>query len=327
MDGSVLVSAIVPVYNTKNYLPFCVEALAAQTYRELEILLVDDGSTDGTGALCDEFAQKYPAVRVLHKPNGGAASARFEGAQQAKGEYLVYVDSDDIPEPDYVERMLDAILDTGADCASCGLTEMSEAGEPLGKKYVADEPQRVYSVPGIFQLMFYDKKCPAALNYKMFRTDWIRAIEPIHTKLGEDSFVCEQYFLKCRSIVQLGYAGVRYRLRPTGAILSAVHADYYDYVKVYDALLPDVERLCPAAAPALRNKLVEDNFIAYLHLAAEPKKYAGQIAHITENIKHYRKGVMKDPRAEIRTRAACALSCLGMPLVAKVYGIFDKIRK
>lgn len=90
-----LFSVIVPVYNVKDFLRQCVDSVLAQPVRDYEVLLVDDGSTDGSAAVCDEYAQKEPAVRVIHKQNGGLVSARNAGIAQAKGEYILYVDGDD----------------------------------------------------------------------------------------------------------------------------------------------------------------------------------------------------------------------------------------
>lgn len=90
-----LISVIVPVYNVEKYLAECLRSIAAQTYRNLEILVVDDGSTDGSGAICDAFAKEDPRFRVFHKQNGGAASARNLALREARGEYLAFVDSDD----------------------------------------------------------------------------------------------------------------------------------------------------------------------------------------------------------------------------------------
>lgn len=100
------VSVIVPVYNAEKYLPECVDSILAQTLRDIEVILVDDGSTDGSPALCDIYAKKDPRVHVIHKPNGRAASARNAGLKIAQGEYIAFVDSDDWIEPDMYEKML-----------------------------------------------------------------------------------------------------------------------------------------------------------------------------------------------------------------------------
>ena len=97
-----LVSIIVPVYNVEKYLQDCLESLARQNYPALEIILIDDGSTDSSGKMCDEFAQKDPRFKVVHQANGGLSNARNHGIQLAQGEYLTFVDSDDTVATDYV---------------------------------------------------------------------------------------------------------------------------------------------------------------------------------------------------------------------------------
>ena len=105
-----LISIIVPVYNIKEYLPRCVSSLQAQTYPNIEILLLDDGSTDGTGALCDSFLEKDRRIRVFHKKNGGSSSARNLGLTKASGEYIGFVDSDDYVEPDMYRHLYEGIV-------------------------------------------------------------------------------------------------------------------------------------------------------------------------------------------------------------------------
>ena len=126
-----LISIIVPVYNTLEYLTRCVETLTAQTYSNIEILLVDDGSTDGTGALCDELSQKDARIRVFHKKNGGSSSARNLGIENAKGEYLAFVDSDDYVENNMYELLYRAIETYGTKVAQIGRDELDMNGERL----------------------------------------------------------------------------------------------------------------------------------------------------------------------------------------------------
>lgn len=90
------ISVIVPVYNVEQYLPRCIDSILAQTFTDFELLLIDDGSTDKSGDICDEYARKDPRIRVFHKPNGGVSSARNMGLDNAKGEWIAFVDSDDV---------------------------------------------------------------------------------------------------------------------------------------------------------------------------------------------------------------------------------------
>ncbi len=120
MDREPLISVIVPVYNVEEYLSRCVESILAQTYKNLDVILVDDGAKDRSGILCDEFAAKDPRVRVIHKENGGLSSARNCGIDAAQGEYLAFVDSDDWIEADAYEHMLDRLRHYNAKLACAG---------------------------------------------------------------------------------------------------------------------------------------------------------------------------------------------------------------
>ena len=108
---SVLISVIVPVYNTEPYLPRCIDSILGQSFTDFELLLVDDGSTDGSGAICDAYAAKDSRVRVFHKENGGVSSARNLGLDNAKGEWVTFIDSDDFIEDDYFSVSLEENVD------------------------------------------------------------------------------------------------------------------------------------------------------------------------------------------------------------------------
>lgn len=119
LEDSVLISVIVPVFNIEHYLPDCLESILAQTYRNLEVILVDDGSTDGSAAVCEAYAQKDSRIRVIHKENGGVSSARNTGLDAARGELIGFVDGDDQIAPDMYMVLFEALVKHGADISSC----------------------------------------------------------------------------------------------------------------------------------------------------------------------------------------------------------------
>ncbi len=147
---SELITVIVPVYKTEQYLRRCVESLQAQTYEELEILLVDDGSPDGSGAICDALADEDPRIRVIHKANGGLSSARNAGLDAINGEYVCFVDSDDYVETDYVETLYNLLTEADADLAKIDYAEVTgdEYSSPAQKAevqvYRGEEVERAY---------------------------------------------------------------------------------------------------------------------------------------------------------------------------------------
>ena len=120
-----LISIIIPVYNAEKYLYKCLESVCGQTYQQLEIILVDDGSTDSSGHICDEWAEKDERIRVIHKQNGGVSAARNDGLKASTGAYIGFVDSDDWIDPRMYEKLITAIANT--DMACCGYVDY-----PLG---------------------------------------------------------------------------------------------------------------------------------------------------------------------------------------------------
>ncbi len=139
-----LVSIVIPVYRAEAFLERCVRSLRAQTYRELEILLVDDGSPDGSGALCNRLAAEDPRIRAYHKENGGAADSRNYGAVRAAGEYIAFVDADDYVSPAYIAYLAALIEKYGADIACCGFCETADGEAPLSPA-AAEEASRELS--------------------------------------------------------------------------------------------------------------------------------------------------------------------------------------
>ena len=147
-----LISVIVPVYNVADYVEKCVKSIIKQTYNRIEIILVDDGSTDGSGEICDRLVQSDDRIHVLHKMNGGLSDARNAGIEQAKGDYYVFIDSDDYVDGHMIEALYHALYVNRADISVCGfqavdeggnfLSEMTSSGLKTGcytKKYVFEE--------------------------------------------------------------------------------------------------------------------------------------------------------------------------------------------
>ncbi len=126
-----MITVIVPVYNIIEYLPRCVKSICGQTYQNLEIILVDDGSTDGTDKLCDELSKEDARIRVFHKENGGSSSARNLALAHAKGEYVGFVDSDDYVSPDMYEKLYAGIVKYNVPVAQIGRDEIDAMGNML----------------------------------------------------------------------------------------------------------------------------------------------------------------------------------------------------
>lgn len=249
MSHRPLLSIIVPVYNILEYLPRCVHSITAQTYSELEIILVDDGSTDGTGELCEELAKEDTRIRVIHKENGGSSSARNLGIAQAKGEYFGFVDSDDYIEPDMYEKLYQGIVKYGAKVAQVGRDEIDEQGN-LQPDICIPPTKAVYIKSQDFmrELLLHRGDC--SFCTKLLHRDVFVGKEFPMGKLNEDFYLLIHMLEEIEGIVSLPNRGyhVFYRIgsnsrKESKENFSRVFADSVDNADVVAGI---VERSFPA---------------------------------------------------------------------------------
>ena len=146
------ISIIVPVYKTEAYLEKCVDSILAQTFRDFELLLIDDGSPDNCPALCEEAAARDPRIRVIHQKNAGLSAARNTGVEAARGEWIGFVDSDDSIAPEMYETLLTYARRDGAQIAVCDYLLVTEAGEPLPSSYRLEEDKVLDRVGALEQM-------------------------------------------------------------------------------------------------------------------------------------------------------------------------------
>lgn len=183
MESSRKLSVIVPVYNVEQYLDRCVESILHQTLQNLEIILVDDGSTDQSGAMCDAYGEKYENIRVYHKPNGGLTTAWKAGLMLATGEYTGFVDSDDWIDPDMYERMLELAEREEADVTVCGLVFDFEDPKIPKRNEISNFKKEIYDRKELEELFptlindgyFFGRTLQPARVTKLFRTELLRA--------------------------------------------------------------------------------------------------------------------------------------------------------
>lgn len=168
-----LVSVIVPVYKVEQVVKNCIESILNQTFTNFELILVDDGSPDNSGKICDEYAQKDDRVIVIHKENGGVSSARNVGIDKAKGKYICFVDSDDYVSKDYLKTLIDVEENNNADNIWCYFKSVDKYSEKIDCKEVSSEPNiEKYTVKDIMTL--HEKWLDAGPVCKLYISDIIK---------------------------------------------------------------------------------------------------------------------------------------------------------
>lgn len=221
-----LISMIVPVYNVERYVGTCIASICGQTFAELEILLVDDGSTDRSGVICDEWAVKDPRIRVIHKANGGLSDARNAGIDAASGGWYMFVDSDDTITPDTVERLYLAASTHNCEMAVCNMVRIYDDGatEPF---YTPVRELTVWEGQQRFETL----KQPSACN-KLFRADLFRNVRFPKGKFYEDTFVYHILAHRANRIVLTGHDGYCYLSRRESILGHPRYTDrYFDFVE------------------------------------------------------------------------------------------------
>ncbi len=210
------ISIIVPVYNVEKYLNKCLDSILAQTFEDYELLLIDDGSSDKSGNICDEYEKKDKRVKVFHKENGGLSSARNAGIDAACGEYIGFIDSDDYIDNDMFEILYNSLIENHADISVCGVydcyNDRIERNNVDGKLYVFSDQDALREV-------LYGKRLQAFAVNKLYKKEVFNEMRFPVGKIYEDSFLIPSIFANSEKIVLVSVPKYYYQHRE-GSITS-----------------------------------------------------------------------------------------------------------
>lgn len=230
------ISVVVPVYNVASYLEKCIESIIAQTYEKLEIILVDDGSTDDSGRICDDYAKEDTRIKVIHKKNGGLSDARNKGIDAASGEYLMFIDSDDYIHPQMAEKLYKTLVNAGAEISVCNFLYVDEKGETLDgcndnlpvMDEILNQNEAFYKAIQGPKKWYYVIACN-----KLYKKQVFSDLRFPCGKIHEDEFVIHKVLDVCSAVACTSDV-LYYYVQRTGSIM---HAGYsikkLDMVDVY----------------------------------------------------------------------------------------------
>ena len=191
-----MISIIIPVYNAECYLKRCLDSVIAQDYLDVEVILADDGSTDKSGQVCDEYAKAYPHVYVFHKSNEGASLARRYGLEKARGEYVTFVDSDDWISSDYISKLYSLIEKYKVSVSACSIqrVKIHDNVGKVNKEYLSSLLPFDVLMPRFFKYEFW------GFPGKLYLTTCLRDFDFPNATLSEDYYVMAQLFNKERQM-------------------------------------------------------------------------------------------------------------------------------
>lgn len=216
-----LISIIVPVYNTEKYLSKCLNSIIAQTYKNWEAILIDDGSPDNCGKICDEYATKDKRFKVIHQKNGGVSIARQTGLDNATGDYIIHCDPDDWIEPTMLEKMLNYSISQDADMVICDIIEEQASGPRYFSQHF-DIPISAKEVQGLI----INNKIFGSLWNKLVKTSCVKNItfSPTNISYCEDTLFNIKVLNQEIKVVHLAKAFYHYNLTNTGSICHSYNA-------------------------------------------------------------------------------------------------------
>ena len=212
MNNRPLISVIVPIYNVERYLKQCIDSIIVQTYSNLEIILVDDGSLDACPQICDDYAKKDKRIRVLHKKNGGLSDARNAGLEIASGQYVGFVDSDDYIGPTMYEKLVQGCLSYDTQIATCGRIDVDDNGNLISERFALPATIIFDSKQVIYGLITWNKFDVASWD-KLYKRELFSDIKFPVGVYSEDLSVIPVVVRKCDKIVHVGESLYYYRQR------------------------------------------------------------------------------------------------------------------
>lgn len=217
-----LLSVIIPVYKVEDYLRQCVDSVLTQSYRQLEVILVDDGSPDQSGAICEEYAARDPRVRIIHRPNGGLSAARNSGLEIATGDFITYVDSDDWLEPGVYQAVIERFLaEPELDCVGFGVRLVEDqTGRTIEDATRQEELQLTRDQILQFYVRYYDYSFPQTVYTKVYRRALVEGLRFHEGHKFEDCSYTMELLWRLKLFVQIPILGYNYRIGRTGAITT-----------------------------------------------------------------------------------------------------------
>lgn len=212
-----LISVIVPIYNVEKYLDKCVDSIINQTYKNLEIILVDDGSPDNCPKMCDDYAEKDSRIRVVHKKNGGLSDARNVGMEVATGEYVSFIDSDDYISLDFYETLLQTMIDNDSDIVECSVVKFYE--NEKFDEYSDDLKVTNYETVDALDGLISENPFKQHVWNKLYKSSVALDIPYAVGKLNEDEFWTYQVFGKAKKVTRINKT-MYYYFQRNGSIMG-----------------------------------------------------------------------------------------------------------
>ena len=319
---SPLISVIVPVYNVRPYLDQCLESIVAQSYRHLEILVVDDGSTDGSGEQCDRWAERDERIRVIHRPNGGLSAARNSGIDVMQGELVMMVDSDDVLHTDCVTLLLNAIQTLDADIAVGGYKPFYDGEQDLFNDIdtTSAPATRIFNQREAILAVLYQQGLTHSAWGRLYKSSLFDNVRYPVGKYYEDFAIIYPLLIQCRRVATIDTRIYGYRQREK-SILQTFSPARAAVLDIGEQLAQETLKDDPEYARAARSRLLSAYFnILLLSRQDHENDHHSLQDRCWNGIKRLRRDCLLDNRVRTKNKAGILASYLGRWFLCSVLG-------
>ena len=321
-DDKKLISVIIPVYNSKNYLENSIQSILAQTYQYLEIIIVDDGSTDGSGEVCDLLAETDDRIVVVHKDNGGQSDARNCGLDIANGEYIAFVDSDDSIDPRMYEILLENMIANEAHISCCGTVLKYEDGRT---GYFNDDISyfRVYSKNEAMVEFTNNRIITASLWDKLYHRSVFDGLRLKKGIIYEDFQIIPYCILKADNVVYTGVPLYFYNVTSISTIRGHRSTKLFDIIPVCAELTELYKNVCPEGLPGMENQYI-DHCLTLFYASYDDPAWEREKDEIFKILSSVDRKTFADlyPDNKIKLR----MVCINQKLYVCLYRIFQSFK-
>ena len=297
-----LISIVVPIYNVENYLDATIKCILNQTYKEIEIVLVDDGSPDGCPQKCDEYAKKDKRVKVIHKVNGGLSDARNVGITNSTGNYITFIDSDDLIENDYIEYLYNLIKKYNVDLSiSPHVISKNNKETNEGKNYKEEKINKKEA----FKRLLLNSGFTVSSCGKMYKKSLFDDVEFPVGKLCEDNGTTYKLISKCDFIAYGNIPKYKYMIRDESITTSKFNPRKMDLIELTDGMCTFIKKIYPDLEECTEKREIESRFAILRQMVFSKEYYKSkEINEIVRYIKVRKKVIMRNKYSTKRDKIA-----------------------
>ena len=316
MTNTPFITIIVPVYNAKKYLRDCIESILSQTYHNLEIILIDDGSTDGSEKFVDDYAKSDKRIKVVHQKNMGLSGARNTGLKHTTGKYVTFVDSDDRIEPSMIESLFNALTESHADVSICSFKEIYPNGKIKGFSH--NYPKQVFTTEQALANMLQENGFMISTTMKLFPTNYFKGIKFPVDKLHEDVGTTYKLIMEAKKIVFIPNEYYIYVHHNNSIINQTFNERKFDLIKLTDQMCDDIDQ----HYPDLKNVTNERRMRARFSILRQIPLNHPKTKEIVDYLKNHQEFITNNEKATKIDKFALRLALINPKLFQITYRLF-----